>query len=182
MTGPTDEKGQRDKIDEAMEFARHVAKWLRIRKMEGYPLPEDGSAFEVEADHSLRGGLLGWLVLGHEPFENPPPVSYSRPWYELVANGEATSMDVWVDGANGKKPVFQKPTVVIDQSPWLIVEDRCRTIRVEGQTELIIAQINKGTPVPEWGLWELSFVGRDERLPADSRHGEIWRLKRGPSP
>ena len=47
----------------AHEIVRTITKWMRIRTENDLHKIEDAQDFEIQADHSLRGGLLGRMMI-----------------------------------------------------------------------------------------------------------------------
>jgi len=86
-----------DDIEQRMKYNYHelnktmlaIDCWLKILKLEDYPI----CLYDVgnQADHSFRGGLLGYLHYGYIPYLYPPPTSYSRPSriFDRFENGGA---------------------------------------------------------------------------------------------
>jgi len=89
-----------------------LTRWLALREQYGCPVRDTVQDFIREASHSYRGGLLGWLAAGNEPFDEAPACLFSRPWYDLWRRGEATLADYVYEAAGGY--------IVIGQEPWLI--------------------------------------------------------------
>jgi hypothetical protein len=92
-----------------------VRQWLQIREDNGIPFPASWSSLCADMDHSA---LLLRLQSGKDPLPEPPPRSYSYPWYDLVEMGMA----------EGNFEVFEHtfgalaPVVVINQMSWDILE------------------------------------------------------------
>lgn len=67
-------------------------------------------------DHS---SLVYWLVEGNEPLEHPPPKYMSRPWHDLIADGEGVILD---------KPFQMMPGsgrwVIGQDARWTLIEER----------------------------------------------------------
>jgi uncharacterized protein YihD (DUF1040 family) len=76
-----------------------ISKWWAFRESDKANYEgriTDPRHFDIEADHSLRGGLLGRMLLeGKDPLPLPPPTYMSRPWYSLVEKGEGITYDLF---------------------------------------------------------------------------------------
>jgi len=85
-----------------------IAKWMEIRAKHSYRGHDISTprGFMIEADHSMRGGLLGWLLAGNEPSEEPPASCYSRPWHQLWADGKAAGR-ACIHGQGDRVLIFQ---------------------------------------------------------------------------
>lgn len=57
---------------------------------------------------AMHSSLLARLLSGKEPFESPPPRSYSYPWYDLVEQGFANDVEAHFD--NGQISINQNST------------------------------------------------------------------------
>jgi len=72
-----------------------------------------------DADHSA---LLQYLLRGNAPFEKPPPLAYSYPWYSIVeGNKEMIELDELEDEV---KKTFEFGDVTIRQNPHWDWEDK----------------------------------------------------------
>ena len=102
-----------------------IQTWLMVRQAEGKPV--NPIFFAMDASHSARGGLLGYLLEGKKAWSEPPPKSYSRPCYAFFEAG--------MDGLTFTGEVWQDPLiVVINQHAWSILErksDDCLIIKPE---------------------------------------------------
>lgn len=56
--------------------------------------PSTSTRFIIDAEHSA---LLKWLMKGNEPLPLPPPKYMSRPWHQLVKDGEGRCMGSVMD-------------------------------------------------------------------------------------
>ena len=100
------------------ETLRTVIEWLGVTTKEYYKrfgkrptITHLGLKANIE--HSA---LLPWMLEGNEPLPQPPPRRYSRPWHQLVADGEGVALNVW----SGEKTA--KPNqVIIEQDGWDII-------------------------------------------------------------
>lgn len=133
--------------------------WWKTRDKEGHTLTPD--SFEIEADHSLRGGLLGWILDGRKPQPVPPPLFLSRPWHTLIESGEATVSGFLVWKFKKMPARRDSDVVVIGQSPeWHIVEERDNGVMLLRNKR------------PEHGQWLATPSYQNGSEPA------FWHLKR----
>ena len=95
----------------------HLIKWLEIREENGRAFPSNLTQLRCDMDHSA---LLQRLVEGDEPLPEPPPRAFSYPWYELLEKGVDHPFEVNEMGPGNS--IFNEPTLVIDQSPWKIIQ------------------------------------------------------------
>jgi len=120
-----------------------VARWMELREQGGYAPLQDGRTFRMEADHSLRGGLLERLLIhGKEPLQHTPPLHFSRPWYSLIEKGEAVVEDMFVSGG------LETDTLSICQHQWHV-------LRREGDDYLVSWRPDKSGE-SHWGLWRVT--------------------------
>lgn len=143
-----------------------IKKWESVRLAEGYdtePLSQGpGRIFNMEADHSVRGGLLGYLLEGHEPHPKPPPRAYSRPWHYLIDQGEAKVSEItcWSD-----LPVFRDDPIssgvvsICQSSEW-------RRVQILAPTDWVLAHENHG-------LWRATLLN-----PEETGFNRRWHLRR----
>lgn len=94
--------------------------WLKVREEGGYSFPANADEFAAEVDHSA---LLRRLMEGKAPLPNPPPLSHSYPWYELVETGSAVPIEVWEADDRFNAGCDYK-ALVINQHPWRIIEKK----------------------------------------------------------
>jgi len=92
-------------------------RWLECQEKGGKERPGTFNRFLVNASHSA---LLRRLIDGKEPFEHPPPLNRSYPWYELMETGKATASDVREYGNATSPPV----KIGINSGMWLILDKR----------------------------------------------------------
>lgn len=85
-----------------------ILKWLEIKEKAGLPFPGNAAELAIDADHSV---LLQRLLEGRKVYDQPPPRSFSYPWYELMDEGTATPYEVHV----------MDTCAIINQSMWSIV-------------------------------------------------------------
>jgi uncharacterized protein YihD (DUF1040 family) len=138
------EKSWAEKHAEVGKIIDTIAKWWAFRESDkaDYSVRiTDARRFDIEADHSLRGGLLGRMLIdGKDPLPFPPPTYMSRPWYPLVDKGEGTAHDLfplgWFDVAckypdvgpereaamENYVPVVGETIVVGQAADWTFVE------------------------------------------------------------
>lgn len=141
------------KPQEAHDIARKISQWMQIRVENGQREIHDARDFEIQADHSLRGGLLGRLLIdGKEPLPHPPPVSFSRPWYGLIEK-ERTVLDGDFVG-----PELDGDRILVCQAVWKILH------RV-GENYVVAWHPDEDGEAP-WGRWKL------EKIP------EGWKLEK----
>jgi len=141
---------------------RAIETWLEVRGESEYGKrkPIEAYNFLVEADHSYRGGLLGYIMDGKEPHEFPPPRYYSRPWHNLIdagPEGIKGCFDAWIDThmmGSGEKPI-----AVIGQHQWEVVKRL-------GDGDWLLTY-------PNLGQWRLTLLKK-----AESRHQlSEWHLR-----
>jgi len=102
---------------EAQKTLEAIARWMELREQGGYSPVIDRKRFLIEAEHSLRGGLLYRLLIEEkEPLEHTPPLAFSRPWYSLIEDGEAVVEKDLVYGG------VMEDTIAICQHQWHIVK------------------------------------------------------------
>jgi hypothetical protein len=149
-----------------LHFLQAIADWLRICEQEGKPVggPRKpgtshslASSFRIAADHSYRGGLLGWLAAGEEPLDHAPPINMSRPWHRLVKEGR---YEGGLFGVHPSLDALLGDTIVINQTRWQLIE----TI---GTRDYRVAYRNGET----WRLW---CSDSSSKYP----HDWIWVLER----
>lgn len=68
----------------------------------------------ADADHSA---LLARLLAGRPALGDPPPLSFSAPWYALIEEGRAANVCV----ERGNYHDFFPGCLLINQTPWRIV-------------------------------------------------------------
>jgi len=139
------------------EVYQAFAKWARVRgeSKYGQRRPLDKGIFLVEADHSFRGGLLGYIVAGNEPHPVPPPRYYSRPAHWLV--------DAGPEGVQDKLAISKLPwkdnLLGVGHDAWEIVEE-------QAEGDYIIKY-------DENGLWRATMIEAPE---SDHSLG-VWHLR-----
>lgn len=98
------------RINEETRVLRAVGEWLTVLMEVGHRMP---TASDV--DHSA---LLQRLLNGKPPLPEPPPRSFSYPWYSLIEDGsgkaEVREISDWLGGDG--------TILIINQSRWEIVE------------------------------------------------------------
>lgn len=133
------------------KFLAAIEAWLRVRAREGCPVEPD--RFATEAEHSLRGGLLGYILDGHAPHEHPPPRAYSRPWHALIdAGGVDDVLEAWRLHDKWGADCGRPDAIVICQHRWHLVE-------ALGPDDWLV----------EW---------RDDNRPGAPSHHGTWRITR----
>lgn len=120
-----------------------VSDWVRIRDRPDYNAP----LTPAEVEHSA---LLRRLLGGKPALPDPPPRSFSYPWYELIEDGRSTC-ECWEMTAEQRKVWGRtEPTLVVNQSPtWTI-------LRKEGEAFIVT---NPRAP----GEWRVR-PGTDEEI------------------
>lgn len=117
-----------------------VKTWLDILDKTGH-----GSPTPADVDHS---GLLYRLLNGKPPLPEPPPRSFSYPWYSLIENGEETAQGREVD----------QKYFVVNQARWDIVsQDGDNYVILWPETGLRCrATKNPGTD--EWNNYTITVI------------------------
>jgi hypothetical protein len=133
------------KPQEAHATIQMIAKWMEIRAENGLQKIDSTRDFMIQADHSLRGGLLGRMMIeGKDPLPHPPPLSFSRPWYSLIEKGKIIlDGDFVYAGIESKK-------LAICQHQWDIVH------RVD-ESYIVQWEPDKKGHSP-WGRWKVEPV------------------------
>lgn len=138
---------------DAYEQVQIIVRWMQIRETNGHPPIETPHDFDRHAEHSLRGGLLGRMLISKkEPLAHPPPLAFSRPWYSLIENGSAI-----LDG-DFVYPGIEKSKLAICQHQWDIVD--------QNEDRYILAWKPDENGDAPWGHWSC------DRVP------EGWKLSR----
>jgi hypothetical protein len=119
-----------------------VRRWLAFREENG-----DGPPSEPDWDHSA---LLARLVSGKSPLPEPPPKSFSYPWYELIDNGSAVATEVrevrnWHDN--------DEVLLSINQARWKIIEKSGDSYRVQWPPTGLPCDVQ-----PEGEFWRVTVV------------------------
>ena len=129
--------------EEARKTVDIIGRWLELRAQGGYDPITDGRDFQVEAEHSLRGGLLARLLIdGKEPLKHTPPLRFSRPWYSLIETGETVVEKDFVT------PGIESDTIAVCQHQWHVV-------RQEGDDYVVAWRPGKNGK-SHWGLWRVT--------------------------
>lgn len=128
---------------EAQRVVEAIARWMELREQGGYDPLQTSGKFRLEAEHSLRGGLLQRLLVERkEPLEYTPPLAFSRPWYGLIESGEAVVEEMFVH------PGIERDTLAICQHQWHVVSR-------EGDNYTLVWRPGK-TGQSHWGHWKLT--------------------------
>jgi hypothetical protein len=128
--------------EEARKTVEIIGRWLELRVQGGYEPITGGRDFQVEAEHSLRGGLLARLLVeGKEPLEHTPPLAFSRPWYSLIETGETVVEKEFVSPAVAD-------SLAICQHQWHIVKRDGDAYEVAWRPD----EDGKS----HWGLWKVT--------------------------
>ena len=133
------------KAQEAHAVVRTVARWMRIRVENGCEEIDSARDFDIQADHSLRGGLLGrMLIEGKEPLPYPPPLAFSRPWYSLIENGKTILDGDFVSPGPGSSKL------AICQHQWDVLHH-------VAESYIVAWHADKDGQSP-WGRWKVEPV------------------------
>jgi hypothetical protein len=146
--------------EEVRRIALATIAWCRILHENG-----DGWPSDADVDHSA---LLNRLLDGKAPLPEPPPLSFSYPWYELVDTGAADAFRVF-EPAVAMAEALGPDHLVINQSREWIIRDR-------GEGWWLVQWKGVGSlyRVEPTTLYGTSFVrGAPERVPYPG-----WRLTR----
>lgn len=171
-----------------VEMLSALLKWAKVRLDEGFMSKEEHDAFRralwLDAEHSLRGGLLERLyVHEEEPLPDPPPKFMSRPWYGVVT-GEGENiwtLEVWVDERG------DEPELVVGQHAWKLLErDESGQHPVYVATPIVglhqrQARDGKGrrrTPWPRFRFERLSAETRKTDEGPKNLAWQKWRITR----
>jgi len=126
--------------DEARKVVETIARWMELRAQGGYEPLSTSREFLSEATHSLKGGLLQRLLVeGKEPLEHTPPLAFSRPWYELIENGEV---------------VVEKDLVTLGDQAVTICKHQWEILEQQEGAYTICWRRGKGGEM-HWGRWRL---------------------------
>lgn len=141
-----------------------VALWLAVREKHGHEMPRGAEELRTAAEHSA---LLHWIASGHAPLPEPPPLSHGYPAHAWVAEGRGVPWEVWE--MEETHPLFSRdrPAVLIDQHPWLLVERR-------GAEEWLVRPYQGRSFQLGSGVWRVWSTGGAS--PAEAR--KAWRLER----
>lgn len=164
-------------VDPKYDFAKRaldaIIAWWKLRESDSadYEVMIDGvSRFKIEAEHSLRAGLLRRLLVDEmPPLQRPPPCAYSRPWYSLVDKGEGKTLDLFpMDSFDWSTPPAPGDQMAVAQSAgWTLVEYVSRdevvishpgvgTVRALRMVQRIVFSEEKTVEQPYWELKVLS--------------------------
>lgn len=142
----------------AEEIIARFYRWLYIRRVNGR---RDPFNMRCEMEHS---SLLRRLLEGKEPFDEPPPRSYSYPWYELLENGWARPGEVRFRKDLGEDITDYHEAIRlavaglqlhIDQTCWEIIDrdESCWTIGYQiTDTEAVCAYLKSNHPRLDLGF------------------------------
>lgn len=137
--------------EDASHMILAISKWLMVRKLENKEVPTE--YFLIEAEHSVRGGLLGYILEGNVPWKVAPPIAHSRPWYGLFEAGLEPiegELDVWSLRERG----FDKAGLVIAQGEWDIVEEL-------GDDEWVATPAERNGGGPTCGQWHVKILDKE---------------------
>jgi len=175
--------------DEQREVLEKVKQWLAVR-IEHQNAPQEvkdvWQQLTADIDHSA---LLGRLLEGKEPFDIPPPLSYSYPWYTLIEDGFAEGgfeVGIHPDGLPSLQ--LQFPIAHIAQGIWRIaktVEEGKEYIVEWPQTGLRCCLRNTRAERPEafyegaiaWSLFDAMDKKEQENLTEAWWQYMSWKLE-----
>lgn len=148
------------KIDAAEDLLRELTTWMEVREEElGERAKIHGARhFHTEADHSLRGGLLGYLVRGGIPHEHPPPKALSRPWHDLI--------DAGPEGLKGVMMIwrpFRDRLSILHDAGWKIIKPLSEEVVEREPGHLLVTEYL--LEYDRLGLWRLSLIEKGELEP-----------------
>jgi len=154
-----------DTIENRYRILDCILVWLMICEQNGRKFPEDLTRLRIEMGHSA---LLRRLMAGKNPLPEPPPKSFSYPWYELIENGFANPVDVWETKGTRDAATYGDDWLFINQSRWPIV-------RRPKKDEWIVKNIRAP------GLWRVwcSGVRTFEGSAAESKRWSMEKFKEG---
>lgn len=91
--------------------------WLKIRElgMGSFPASTDGLVLAM-----YKSALLQRMMEGKDPLPEPPPKTFSYPWYSLIENGVGYPTDVWE--AEGLEEEMFGKIISVNQFQWKIIE------------------------------------------------------------
>lgn len=125
----------------SIDLFSSIQRWLEIREQEGKPvLPEH---FQSEADNSLHGGLLSWILSSRLPFHHLHPLNQQIPVVDLHLHR----------GFVGEVEIHKyNDTVIIAQNRWQLLSEQ------PGPVYIIEWNQPKHQKRP-WGRWRVVRVG-----------------------
>lgn len=137
------------------ETLRCLFRWMAIKQSQGQALRTDPEGLEVD----LRKSALFARLMGGE---EPPPCSFSYPWYELMGAGryEGTGLEV-----NYNVNLFDLgPCLGINQTIWKVLEH-------EAERSYICTY--KGAK----SRWRVKFQGMDKEEVQHQGRESHWAKK-----
>lgn len=146
---------------------------LEIRAENGLPFPNDLNRLIITI---RKSALFHRLLEGKEPFPIPPPKSHAYPWYQLIENGVDHPYEVWKP--KGSAFFTSYPAIVIDQSPWKLLEEL-------GENEWIVTYPygvpdENGVQKFAEGKWHVYPIG--SRIPREDWKNTsaaiLWEIKK----
>lgn len=145
-----------------------LVRWLNIRAQHGYEFSRDQYQFFADIDHSA---LLRRLLEGKEPLPEPPPRSFSYPWYSVIEDGEGSPIEVW---ESPPKLFRDYPALIIDQFDWKILE------KISDTEWIATYAYGRGDKV-KWaeGKWRIYQIGsRVPQNPNDGSFNKLWKIEK----
>lgn len=164
-------------MTDRIQFLQAIQTWIDVLEREGSPL--DPSRFLTDAQHSLRGGLLEYLMKGNEPHEHPPPLYYSRPWHQLIDDGGYEGpLEVWRLHEKWGSDCDAPDEVIIGQHGWQLLEilgESKYRIQWTGRPKLdedgeIVGWTGLRDEKPRLGIWQIEKI-------REVKHFTVWRLQ-----
>lgn len=142
-------------------------KWLSICEKHGKQMPQDVTGLKINA---YKSSLLERMLSGQEPFDIPPPISFSYPWYTLIDDGYAYPLEVTKPTGIFVK-AFKTPVLLINQSIWRIVEELS-----EDSWKVTYTYTEDGEKKTCPNTWIVKSTGiRND--PPESGYDKFWEIK-----
>ena len=107
-----------DTIENRRRILYCILVWLSICGENGRAFPESLVRLRIEMEHSA---LLQRLIEGKNPLPEPPPLSFSYPWYDLIDKGWAVPFEVLDSKGTCAEKTFGDRALFINQTRWRIV-------------------------------------------------------------
>jgi len=147
-------------------------KWIEICQKHGRDVMSDYTSLRI---NSHKSALLERMLSGLDPLPNPPPLSFSYPWYTLIEDGIDYPLEVFKPSAQFTE-YFKHPMLVINQSFWRIVKEIGPD---EWEVTYTYNESDKKVTAPD--TWIVKCVGiRNEG--GDSPFDKFWEIKIVTSP
>jgi len=133
-----------------------LLRWLEVREAEGHPFPDSVRKLKEDIDHSA---LLGRLLSGQEPLDDPPPKTMAYPWYEIIEKGKGEPSQVW-EAQSDLVSALGFKAIIIDGYPWRILEK-------VSEEEYLVTYGKNGS------VWVARVVGVREDIQERLRDGKV---------